>query len=90
MTENENENEKYIREHLKEIAKTVETMLPEKSGFILFAFDFGEDGSHRMQYISNAKRSDAFNAINEFMQKVNDENYGKHIDTEEEIENKDN
>ena len=49
---------------------------------MIFAFDFGEDNTRRMQYISNAKREDAFAALREFMQKINDENYGKHLDLE--------
>lgn len=77
-----NEDQEYIKEHLSEIAKTIQDMLPKKSGFILFAFDFGEDDNRRMQYVSNAKREDAFTAIREFMQKINDENYGKHLDLE--------
>lgn len=77
------ENQEYIKEHLKEIAEQVKNMLPKGSGFMLFAFDFGEDDSRRMQYISNAKREDAFAALREFMQKVNDENYGKHLDLTE-------
>ena len=77
-----NEDQEYIKEHLGEIAKQVESMLPEGSGFMIFAFDFGDDGSRRMQYISNAQREDAFAALREFMQKVNNENYGKHLDLE--------
>lgn len=76
------EDQEYIKEHLGEIAKQVESMLPEGSGFILFAFDFGEDNSRRMQYISNANREDAFKALEEFMTKITEEKYGKHLDTE--------
>lgn len=76
------EDQEYIKEHLGEIAKQVESMLPEGSGFMIFAFDFDEDNTRRMQYISNAKREDAFAALREFMQKINDENYGKHLDLE--------
>lgn len=77
------EDQEYIKEHLNEIAKQVNTMLPEGTGFILFAFDFGdEEGTRRMQYISNANREDAFKALQEFMTKINDQNYGKHVDLE--------
>ena len=42
-----------------------ETAGPGKVGFILFTFNFGQNGT--MSYISNANRQDALSALAEFM-----------------------
>ena len=41
-----------------------------KFGFALLVFPFGEDdGTHRMNYISNSKRKDMIKAMKEFISK---------------------
>lgn len=74
------EDQELIEARLGEIARTVEDMLPTETGFILFAFDFGNSPERRMQYVSNANREDAMKAMLEWMDKTSNGKYGKHLD----------
>jgi hypothetical protein len=50
---------------LKESMKDVAKHFPSRTGIIVFAFDFGEGGG--MAYISNARRDDCINALEEWI-----------------------
>lgn len=66
------------KEYLREMAKVVESKLPDNYGFIVFAFPFGPGG--RMFYLSNAQRADAINALKEWLiQASGEEEWMKHI-----------
>jgi hypothetical protein len=65
------------KEYLREMAKVVESKLPDRHGFIVFAFPF--DGG-RMFYLSNAVREDAIKALKEWLIQVSgEEEWMKHI-----------
>ena len=66
-----------IRERLQETAAMVQMRLPPNTGFILLAFDFGPG---RMEYISNADRSDVMKALKEFMEKSEGPRWMQHCD----------
>ena len=75
----ENKDE-LVNDLLPEIAKDIKNKLPEGYGFIVFAFQFGDADDRRMMYISNANRDDALKALQEFSDKMKDQNnYGKDI-----------
>ena len=57
------------REFLKEAASAVKAKLPDNYGFILLAFPFNGEGDARLVYISNAQRTDALNAMKEWLLK---------------------
>jgi hypothetical protein len=66
------------KEYLREMAKVVQGKMPDGFGFIVFAFEFGED--KRMYYTSNAKREDAINALKEWLISASgEEEWMKHI-----------
>jgi hypothetical protein len=68
------------REYLREMAKVLESKLPDNHGFILLAFPFGDDPNQRLIYTSNARREDAINALKEFLIKAGAaEDWMKHI-----------
>lgn len=68
------------REYLKEAARAVQAKLPDSHGFILLAFPFNGEGDGRLVYISNAQRTDALNAMKEWMLKCGaSEDWMKHI-----------
>ena len=50
---------------LKEAMKDVASHFPAHTGIIIFAFDFGAGGG--MAYISNARRDDCINALEEWI-----------------------
>lgn len=68
------------REFLKEAAQQVKAKLPDNYGFILLAFPFNGEGDARLVYISNAQRTDALNAMKEWLLKCGAaEDWMKHI-----------
>lgn len=68
------------REYLKEAARAVQAKLPDGHGFILLAFPFNGEGDSRLVYISNAQRTDALNAMKEWMLKCGaSEDWMRHI-----------
>lgn len=72
-------NDKTVNDNLREIADFTKSKLPNGYGFITFAFEFGDRDNRRMMYISNADRKDAHKALKEYLDTVNDSNYGKDI-----------
>lgn len=70
---------KEINDDLREIANFTKSKLPKGYGFITFAFEFGDNEGRRMMYISNADRKDAHKALREYLDTINDNNYGKDI-----------
>ena len=75
MTSREEEANK----KLQKIASYIKSELPEGMGFALLAFEFGDAKDRQMLYISNADRSDIKDAMTEWLNKVDDKSYGKHI-----------
>ena len=68
------------REYLKEAARAVQAKLPDNYGFILLAFPFHGEGDNRLVYISNAQRTDALNAMKEWLLKCGAaEDWMRHI-----------
>lgn len=68
------------KEYLREAAKAVKEKLPDNFGFILLAFSFNGEGDRRLAYISNAQRTDAINALKEWLLKCGAaEDWMKHI-----------
>jgi len=67
-------------EWLKEVAREIDKMLPEKQGFILFAVPW--DGPDmRLRYVSNLQREDAVNLIKEWLVMASGEKeWMKHIE----------
>lgn len=75
------EREKQINEALQLIAKEIKEKLPEKMGFALLAYEFGDAEDRRMMYISNSNREDVIKAMLEFCDKnLNDPKmFGKDV-----------
>lgn len=68
------------KQYLTDMAKVLEAKLPDNHGFILLAFPFNGEGSNRLTYISNAQRTDALNALKEWMLKCGaEEDWMKHL-----------
>ncbi len=59
-------------ERMQECARTISTILPPYTGFILLAFDLG-DKPGRLEYVSNGKREDCIKAMQEFIEKAGPE-----------------
>ena len=55
------------KDYLREMAKLLDSKLPDNHGFILLTFPFGNDPGSRVTYTSNANRKDAINAMKEFI-----------------------
>jgi hypothetical protein len=64
---------------MQEIAKNIESKLPEGMGFCLLAFDFGDKPLRRLNYVSNAEREDIVKTMKEWIAKT-EGNFGKHVD----------
>ena len=66
---------------LQSIAKDIKEKLPEKLGFALLTYEFGEGDDKRMMYISNSNREDVIKAMLEFVDKnLNDPKmFGKDV-----------
>ena len=69
--------EEIINNKMQNICKYIDNELPNNCGFILLAYEFDAEG--RIIYASNTNRNDAANIMKEWLNKVNKENYGKHI-----------
>ena len=55
------------KESLQVVGTEVVKRIPDNHGFILLTFPFGEDPRNRCNYVSNADRMDAINAMKEFI-----------------------
>ena len=73
--------EKQANDALQAIAKEIKERLPEKMGFALLAYEFGDSDDRRMMYISNSNREDVLKAMLEFVNKnLNDPKmFGKDV-----------
>lgn len=74
--------EKIASENLQKIAKEIEKLLPEKMGFTLLAYEFGEENpDKKMLYVSNSNRKDVIWAMTEFVitQSNNPKIFGKDV-----------
>ena len=64
---------------MQEVARTIETILPPHTGFVLLTFDLGPK-TGRMEYVSNGKREDVIQAMQEFITKAGQpDKWGKHV-----------
>ena len=75
------EREQQANDVLQEIAKDIKEKLPEKMGFALLAYEFGDIDDRKMMYISNSNREDVLKAMLEFVDKnLNDPKmFGKDV-----------
>lgn len=66
---------------LQSIAKEIKEKLPEKMGFALLTYEFGEGEDKRMMYVSNSNREDVIKAMLEFVDKnlSDPEMFGKDV-----------
>lgn len=68
------------KQYLVEMAKAVESKLPDNHGFIILAAPFGESDNNRLTYISSMSREDAVKLLREFLFKCGaEEDWMKHI-----------
>lgn len=68
-----------VTDRMQEAARTLETILPAGTGFVLLAFDLGEvSGESRLEYVSNGMREDVVKVMREFIS-ITEENWGKHL-----------
>lgn len=68
------------KNYLRELARLVDSKLPDNHGFILLTFPFGDDPDSRVTYTSNANRKDAIAALKEFIITAGgEEDWMKHI-----------
>lgn len=66
-----------LNEKLQDIAEKVKEELPKDTGFAILCFPFYTNG--RLFYISNANRDDVAKVMKEWIDKVNQDNFGKDI-----------
>lgn len=73
--------EQQVSNTLQDIAKDISDKLPEKMGFALLTYEFGDGDDKRMLYVSNSNREDVLKAMLEFIEKnVDDPDmYGKDV-----------
>lgn len=73
--------EQQVSDTLQAIAKDISNKLPEKMGFALLTYEFGDDNNRRMLYVSNSNREDVLKAMLEFVEKNvnNPDMYGKDV-----------
>jgi hypothetical protein len=58
-----------VTDRMQELARTVETILPAGTGFVVLAFDLGIS-TGRLEYVSNSQRQDVVKAMKEFIAKT--------------------
>ena len=75
------DREKQANDALQAIAKEIKERLPEKMGFALLAYEFGDADDRRMMYISNSNGEDVIKSMLEFCDKnLNDPKmFGKDV-----------
>ena len=75
------EREQQANDVLQDIAKDIKEKLPEKMGFALLVYEFGDTDDRKMMYISNSNREDVLKAMLEFVDKnLNDAKmFGKDV-----------
>ena len=75
------EREEQANDMMQELAKEIKERLPEKMGFALLAYEFGDIDDSKMLYISNSNREDVLKAMLEFVDKnLNDPKmFGKDV-----------
>lgn len=73
-----NKNHRLDREWLQRTATLIKDELPDGFGYILFAFNFGPNGT--LVYTSNADRKDAVAVLKEWLLKISPEEWLKHIE----------
>lgn len=61
--------EQQVSEALQSIAKEIKEKLPEKMGFTLLAYEFGDKEDRKMLYVSNSNREDVIKSMLEFCDK---------------------
>ena len=73
--------EKQANDALQALAKEIKERLPEKMGFALLTYEFGDAEDRKMMYVSNSNREDVMLAMCEFLQKNMDdpEMFGKDV-----------
>lgn len=73
--------EKQAKDALQAIAKEINERLPEKMGFALLAYEFGDVKDKKMMYVSNSDRKDVITSMLEFCNKnLNDPTmFGKDV-----------
>lgn len=64
-------DEEYVKDKLRDLARHIDGQIPMEHGFILLVFPYGPGGS--MQYIANARRLDAIQAMREWIAKNTDD-----------------
>lgn len=68
------------QQYLNEAAKTIEAKLPDNHGFILLVAPYSEHPDKRLVYISSMRRTDAINALKEWLIKAGaTEDWMQHI-----------
>lgn len=55
------------REFVRLMAEAVQARIPDGYGFVVMAFPFGEGGTGRLVYASNAERADVVNLLKEWL-----------------------
>jgi hypothetical protein len=47
-----------VTERMQDAARTIQTVLPAGTGFVVLAFDFGQpSGTSQLEYVSNVNRA---------------------------------
>ena len=68
-----------IDDSMQDVARSVQSILPPNTGFIVLAFDYGEGPGRRSAYVSNAGLEGALGVMREFVRHAS-ENWGKHVE----------
>ena len=63
------DKEKQANDALQAIAKEIKEKLPEKMGFALLTYEFGDIDDGKMMYVSNSNREDVIKSMLEFCDK---------------------
>lgn len=75
--------DEYIKDKLRDLARSIDNQIPPEYGFVLLVLPFGEQGV--LQYVANCDRLDAIQTMREFIQKT-ERTFGTHRGTGEDDE----
>lgn len=64
---------------LQKLAEIIDEKLPVGYGFCLLTFPFYKEEDERLQYVSNGRREDIVEAMEEWIEKVKNDNFGKDV-----------
>lgn len=72
------DRDEQAKDRMQKIAKDITSQLPEGMGFVLLAFEFGDNPNRRLNYVSNSNRKDIVEVMKEWIRKT-ENHFGEHV-----------